>query len=130
MSQSLWRQRLQGQVLGIFAVLALVLATVGIYGVISYAVAQRTREIGVRVALGAQRGDVLAMVLRQGASLAGIGIAIGMGAALLVSRSLESLLYGVNATDLVSFTVVPVMLGVVTLLATFFPRAVRRGSIR
>ncbi len=126
-SQSLWRQRLQGQVLGIFAALALVLATVGIYGVIAYAVAQRTREIGVRMALGAQRAHVLAMVLREGALLSGIGIAIGIGAALLVSRSLESLLYGVTATDLVSFAVVPAILGVVTLLATFFP-ARRAGT--
>ena len=120
-SQSLWRQRLQGQVLGIFATLALLLATVGIYGVISYTVAQRTREIGVRVALGAQRGHVLGMVLGQGARLAGIGIVAGVGAALLLSRSLSSLLYGVKATDLVSFAVVPVILGVVTLFATYLP---------
>ncbi|HEY4306941.1 MAG TPA: ABC transporter permease [Gemmatimonadaceae bacterium] len=120
-SQSLWRQRLQGQVLGIFAVLALLLATVGIYGVISYAVAQRTREIGVRVALGAQRSHVLAMVLRQGASLAGTGLAIGIAAAFVVSRSLETLLYGVSATDLVSFAVVPAVLALVTMLATYLP---------
>jgi putative ABC transport system permease protein len=120
-SQSLWRQRLQGQVLGIFAALALVLATVGIYGVISYTVAQRTREIGVRVALGAQRGHVLAMVVRQGAALATAGVVIGIGAALVVSRSLASLLYGVSATDLVSFAVVPAILGVVTVIATYLP---------
>jgi len=108
-------------VLGIFAVLALVLATVGIYGVISYAVAQRTREIGVRVALGAQRGHVLAMVVRQSAALACAGVAIGIVAAFVVSRSLTTLLYGVSATDLVSFAVVPAILGVATLLATYFP---------
>jgi putative ABC transport system permease protein len=89
--------------------------------VISYTVAQRTRAIGVRVALGAQRGHVLGMVLGQGARLAGIGIVAGVGAALLLSRSLSSLLYGVKATDLVSFAVVPVILGVVTLFATYLP---------
>ena len=120
-SESLWRPRLQGQVLGIFAVLALLLATVGIYGVISYTVAQRTREIGVRVALGAQRSHVLAMVLRQSAVLASVGVAIGIGAALIVSRSLATLLYGVSATDLVSFAVVPAILGVVTIVATYLP---------
>jgi putative ABC transport system permease protein len=120
-SQSLWRQRLQGQVLGIFAVLALVLATVGIYGVISYTVAQRTREIGVRIALGAQRGHVLGMVLRRSALLAGIGVAIGIAGAFVVSRSLATLLYGISARDLVSFAIVPAVLGVVTLVATYLP---------
>jgi predicted permease len=120
-SQSLWRQRLQGQVLGTFAVLALLLAVVGIYGVISYTVAQRTRELGVRVALGAQRGDVMGLVLKQGLRLALAGIVIGVVGALAMTQTLSSLLYGVQATDLLTYTVVPVLLGAVALMATYVP---------
>jgi putative ABC transport system permease protein len=120
-SRSLWRQRLQGQVLGIFAVLALLLATVGIYGVISYTVAQRTHEIGVRVALGAQRGHVVSLVLGQGARLAVAGIVIGLLGAFAASRTLGALLYGVTTTDPVSFSAVPLILGAVTLAATYIP---------
>jgi putative ABC transport system permease protein len=119
--ESLWRQRLQSQVLGIFAALALALAMVGIYGVISYSVAQRTRELGVRLALGAQRVDVLSLVLRTGVRLAAIGIAIGLVGGLALSQSLAALLYGVTPRDLTTFTVVPVILGVVTLVATYVP---------
>ena len=120
-TQSLWRQRLQGEVLGTFAALALVLAMVGIYGVISYTVAQRTRELGVRVALGAQRADVMRLVLKQGVGMASAGIAIGVIGALAMTQALSSLLYGVQATDLLTYTVVPVMLGAVALLATYVP---------
>jgi putative ABC transport system permease protein len=120
-NRSLWRQRLQGQVLGIFASLALLLAVVGIYGVISYTVAQRTRELGVRVALGAQRVHVLGLVLGHGARLAGIGIAVGLVGAFALKGTLASLLYGVKSTDLVSFVGVPVLLGAVTLIATYLP---------
>jgi putative ABC transport system permease protein len=120
-SESLWRQRLQGQVLGIFAILALALAVVGIYGVISYTVAQRTRELGVRIALGAQRIDVLSLVLGHGARLAAAGIALGLLGALALTRTLSSLLYGVNATDGLTFIGVPLLLGVVTLIATYIP---------
>jgi putative ABC transport system permease protein len=122
-SQSLWRQRLQSQVLGIFAALALVLAVVGIYGVISYTVAQRTREIGVRVALGAQRRSVLALVLRQGLGLIVSGILIGVVGALGLTRALTTLLYGVSATDVVTYVTVPVLLGGIALVATYFPAA-------
>jgi len=120
-SQSLWRQRLQGQVLGTFAALALLLAIVGIYGVISYTVAQRTRELGVRVALGAQRGDVLTLVLKHGLRLALAGIVMGVIGALAMTQALSSLLYGVRATDLFTYTVVPVLLGTVAMLATYVP---------
>jgi ABC-type antimicrobial peptide transport system permease subunit len=120
-TQSLWRQRLQGQVLGIFAALALLLATVGIYGVISYTVAQRTREIGVRVALGAQRRNVLALVLGQGMRLVAIGIAIGVLGALALTRTLSSLLYGVSATDATTYATVPLVLGAIALAATYLP---------
>jgi putative ABC transport system permease protein len=122
-SQSLWRQRLQGRVLGIFAVLALVLATVGIYGVISYSVAQRTREIGVRVALGAQRRNVLALVLGQGIRLVIAGIVLGLAGALALTRALSSLLYGVSSTDLATYATVPALLGGIALIATYLPAA-------
>jgi ABC-type antimicrobial peptide transport system permease subunit len=120
-SQSLWRQRLQGQVLGIFAALALLLATVGIYGVISYTVAQRTREIGVRVALGAQRRNVLALVLGQGMRLVAIGIGTGVLGALALTQTLSSLLYGVSATDVTTYATVPLVLGAIALAATYLP---------
>jgi putative ABC transport system permease protein len=121
MARAVWRQRLQGQTLGAFAVLALLLAAVGLYGVIAYGVAQRRREIGVRLALGATRTQVVAVVLRQGGGLVVRGIVIGFVAALLLSRSLAALLYQVRATDPVTFTVVPLVLGLVALLATAVP---------
>ncbi|HKG94606.1 MAG TPA: ABC transporter permease [Gemmatimonadaceae bacterium] len=120
-SASLWRQRLQGQVLGAFAALALLMAAVGLYGVISYAVAQRTRELGVRIALGAGRGHVLALVLGQGARLALAGTAAGLAGALALSRVLSSLLYGVRPTDLATFVGVPAALVVVALGACYVP---------
>ena len=101
--------------------LALGLAALGIYGVISYAVAQRTRELGVRVALGAQRSDVLALVLKQGLRLTAAGILLALVGALALTRSLETLLYGVSARDLVTYTLVPLLLGGVALLATYVP---------
>jgi predicted permease len=120
-SRSLWRQRMQGQVLGIFAALALLLAVVGIYGVISYAVAQRTRELGVRIAMGASRRQVLALVLGQGARLALAGVALGLLGALALSRVIASLLYEVDALDPVTFGAVPLLLAAVALLATWVP---------
>jgi putative ABC transport system permease protein len=119
--RSLWRQRLQGQVLAVFASLALLLAVVGIYGVISYAVAQRTRELGVRLALGASRRQVLRLVLRQGASLALVGVAIGLAAAFALTRVVASLLYEVPALDPVTFVVVPLVLGAAAVLASLAP---------
>ncbi|MDQ6831708.1 MAG: ABC transporter permease [Gemmatimonadota bacterium] len=121
LSRSLWRQRLQGQVLGVFAVMALLLATVGIYGVISYTVAQRTRELGLRMALGASRGHVLALVVGQGTRLALIGVAIGIAGALALSRVVSGLLYGVQPTDLVTFIGVPIVLAGVAVLASYVP---------
>jgi putative ABC transport system permease protein len=120
-SRSLWRQRLQGQVLGAFAALALLLAIVGIYGVISYAVAQRTRELGVRMALGASRGHVLALVLGQGTRLALIGVAIGIVGALALSRVVASLLYGIRPTDPATFFGVPLLLTAVAMVASYVP---------
>ena len=120
-SRSLWRQRLQGQVLGVFAALALLLAAIGIYGVISYAVAQRARELGVRIALGATRTQVGRLVLGQGLRLAALGVVIGLAVALALSRVLRALLYGVTATDPGTFLFVPLLLLLVALLATLLP---------
>lgn len=120
-ARSLWRARLQGRVLGIFAALAMVLATMGIYGVISYAVAQRTRELGVRVALGASRRQVVALVVTQGVRLALIGVTVGLAGALILTRVLSRLLYGVQATDPLTFIAVPLVLGAVAVVATWIP---------
>jgi putative ABC transport system permease protein len=104
-----------------FAGLALLLATIGMYGVISYTVAQRTQEIGIRIALGAARGSVFGMVLLQGARLAAMGLAIGLLAALTVTRFLASFLYGVQPTDPLTFVAVSALLVSVALLACYLP---------
>ena len=104
-----------------FAGIAMLLAAIGIYGVIAYSVAQRTQEIGVRMALGARRADVLRLVLRQGAALALIGIAIGWMGALALTRTLSSLLFAVKATDPITFIAVPLGLIGVALAASFLP---------
>jgi ABC-type antimicrobial peptide transport system permease subunit len=106
---------------GFFGLLALLLAAVGIYGVISYSVGQRTREIGIRMALGAQRGKVFEMILRQGLMLAGSGIALGVVAALGVGRMLAGFLYGVGASDPLTFISLTIFLAAVALAASFFP---------
>lgn len=107
--------------MGIFAGLALLLTAVGIYGVLSYQVSQRTNEIGIRMALGAQRLDVLRLVLRQGLMLASIGVTIGLAGALALTRLLTSLLFGVTATDTVAFATVFSGLLVIALLASYLP---------
>jgi putative ABC transport system permease protein len=104
-----------------FALLALVLASVGIYGVVSYAVSQRTREIGIRMALGARGVDVLRLVLRNGMTLVVAGIAIGVGGALALTRFLTTMLFGVTPTDIRTFVVVSLALGVVALIACLVP---------
>ena len=111
-----------------FGILAVLLAAVGLYGVISYSVAQRTREIGIRVALGAQRGDVFTMILRHGLGLSGLGILIGIVAALGMDRILSSFLYGVSASDPLTFLSVSAFLAVIAAGASFFP-ARRAASI-
>jgi predicted permease len=120
-STSLWRQRMQGQVLGVFAVMAMLLAAIGIYGVISYAVTQRTREMGVRMALGAKRSQVAMLVLGQGARLAIVGVAIGLTGALLLRGTVAQLLYGIAATDPLTFIGVPLSLAAVAVLASLLP---------
>jgi putative ABC transport system permease protein len=124
---SLTQSRFSMLLLGAFGALALILASIGIYGVISYSVGQRTREIGVRMALGAQRRNVLGLVLGQGARLAGLGIAIGLVAAIGVTRLMASLLFGVAPRDPLTFFAVPVLLMAIALLACYIParRAMR-----
>jgi putative ABC transport system permease protein len=118
---SLSAQRFNMTLMGIFAGVALVLAAVGIYGVISYSVTQRTHEIGIRMALGAETGDVLRIVLKQGLSLAGLGVGIGLVAAFAVSRVMSTLLFGVSTTDPIIFGTISVVLTGVALGATLIP---------
>ncbi len=118
---SLFSQRLAASFLGAFGLLALVLATVGLYSVIRYAVSQRTRELGVRMALGAQPRDVARMVLREGMLLALAGLAAGLIAALAVTRFLEGQLLGVSATDPLVFAGVALLLAGVCALASWLP---------
>jgi putative ABC transport system permease protein len=128
---SLSRSRFTMLVLGVFAALALVLASVGIYGVIAYSVTQRTQEFGIRLALGASRRDVLRLVLGQGARLALLGISLGVIAALIITRLMATLLYGISASDPVTFTAVALLLAVVALAACYIParRATRVDPI-
>jgi len=107
--------------LGLFSALALLLGAIGIYGVISYSVAQRTREIGVRMALGAPRVGVFRMVVGQGLKLAGTGIAIGILAALGLARLMSSLLYQVSTADVETFSVVAILLLLVAFAASYLP---------
>jgi ABC-type antimicrobial peptide transport system permease subunit len=113
--------------LAVFAALALILASIGIYGVISYVAGQRTHEIGLRIALGAQRTDISKIVLGQAARLAIIGVAIGLAAAAGLTRLMSKILYGVSATDPLTFAVVAVVLTIVALAACYIParRAMR-----
>jgi predicted permease len=113
--------RTQGLLVGLFAGLAVLLAAVGIYGVMAYLVAQRTQEIGIRMALGAHRSDVLRLVVGRGLKLTLIGVAIGNGAALGLTRFLASLLYEVKPTDRVTFISVSLILTTVALLASYIP---------
>lgn len=130
-SNSFAARRLSMILLGVFAALALVLACVGIYGVISYLVGQRTHEIGVRMALGAQRGDVLRLVLGHGARMALIGVAIGIGAALGLTRLMANQLFGVSAHDPLTFAGVAMLLIIVAVAACYIParRALRVDPI-
>ena len=113
--------RMGAAMFGLCGAMALLISIVGLYGVVSFAVARRTKEIGIRMALGAARSQVLAMVLRQGLGLAGIGCAIGLAMALAVSRVAAGLLYGIGASDWVTFVLTPLVLIVVALVACLIP---------
>jgi ABC-type antimicrobial peptide transport system permease subunit len=106
---------------GVFAAVALTLATVGLYGLLSYSVARRTQEIGVRVSLGAQRSDVLRLILGEGARLALIGIVLGIVASLAVTRLMSSLLFGIKPSDPLTFITVAALLSLVALFASYVP---------
>ncbi len=119
--QSLWAARLGAILLAVLGGLALVLASVGLYGVMAYAVGQRLHEIGLRMALGAAQRVVLTMVLRQAMTLVVIGLVVGLLAAFGVSRVVSNLLYGISATDPLTFAGVSLLLAAVGLIASFVP---------
>ncbi len=121
LADSVAQPRIFTLLLGVFAALALALASVGIYGVVSYSVSQRTHEVGVRLALGAEQFDVLRLVIGQGMLLTGIGLGIGLAGAMALTRFLSSFLYGVRPTDPFTFAVVALALAGVALLATYIP---------
>jgi ABC-type antimicrobial peptide transport system permease subunit len=120
-ANTIWQSRVWGLLFGIFSGIALLLATAGIYGVMAYFVTQRTREIGVRVALGAQWSDVLKLILKSGMSLVAIGLIIGLAGALTLTRLMTSLLYEVSPTDPLTFGGVALCVIVATLLACYIP---------
>ena len=121
LSESMTRPRFRTFAFVAFGSLALVLAVTGVYGVMSYLVVQRTREIGIRVALGARRVDVLGLVIREGMSLALVGVAIGLGAALAMTRLMASLLFGVEATDPPTLVATTSLLLAMVLAACWIP---------
>jgi putative ABC transport system permease protein len=120
-SEAIARQRFSMLLLGVFAALALLLAAVGIYGVMSYSVAQRRHEIGIRIALGAQRADVLRMTMKQGLKLVALGLLIGLASAFVLTRVMASLLFGISATDPATFASICVVLLGVAALANYIP---------
>jgi putative ABC transport system permease protein len=120
-SATVARQRFSMMLLGIFAALALPLATVGIYGVMSYCVTQRTQEIGIRLALGARRADVLKMTMGWALKLVTFGLATGLVSALILTRVMANLLFGVTATDPITFVTILGVLMAVAMLASYIP---------
>jgi putative ABC transport system permease protein len=129
--QSLWAPRMGASLLAVFAGLSLVLAVIGIYGVMAYSVNQRTRELGIRMALGASRADVLRLVVVQGLRVTTVGVIVGLTASLAASRLIASLLYDVSPSDSITFVAVPVLLAAAALAASYLPalRATRIDPI-
>jgi putative ABC transport system permease protein len=121
LSQALWARRMGAALLGIFGLLALVLAAVGIYGVMSYTSNQRRHEIGIRMAIGAPTGRILQMVLSQGMIITGIGIAVGLAGSLVLTRFASTLLFGVSAVDPLTFSGIAALLLLVSLAAVYVP---------
>jgi putative ABC transport system permease protein len=120
-ANSIWQRRMSGTLILAFAGLALVLATVGIYGVMSHAIGQRTRELGIRMAMGATSSDVLRLVLSDGVKLIGFGVGLGLLGAFISSRIIRGLLYGVSSTDPLTFVFVPLFLFIVAIMACLIP---------
>jgi ABC-type antimicrobial peptide transport system permease subunit len=121
LSLALFPMRTSGLLLGILGLVALILSVSGLFGVVAYSVSQRTRELGIRMALGARFGDVLRLVMRQGLRLAIIGMIVGIAGALALTRLLQAFLFGITATDPATFTAVPVALLAAALLASWLP---------
>jgi ABC-type antimicrobial peptide transport system permease subunit len=119
--ESLARRRFSMLLLGVFASIALALATIGIYGVMAYLVDQGTRELGIRIALGASPRNILNLVVRQGMTLAFAGVTLGLAASFLLTQLIRSLLFGVRATDPITFAGISFLLAIVTLLACYIP---------
>ncbi|MGH9936017.1 MAG: FtsX-like permease family protein, partial [Blastocatellia bacterium] len=121
MTSSVAEPKFGALLLGLFASLALILTCIGLYGVMSYTVTQRTHELGIRMALGAQTRDVLKLVIRQGMGLTLLGAAIGIAGAAALTRMMKSWLFGVSPTDLLTFATVALLLTIVALLACWIP---------
>jgi len=121
MSEAVVTPRFRTSLLGVFAVIALILAMVGIYGVVSYAVTQRTHEIGIRMALGARAADVLKLILRNGMGPVLLGVTLGLAGAIGLTRLMASFLFGVTPTDPIAFTIVTLLLMAVVLMAAWLP---------
>jgi putative ABC transport system permease protein len=121
MSASMARRRFSLFLISVFAVSALLLAALGIYGVMAFVVSQRAQEFGIRLALGAKPRDILGLAFRPGLILTATGTIVGLGASIAVTRLMSSLLFGVSASDPITFVIVPLLLGIVTLAACFIP---------
>jgi putative ABC transport system permease protein len=131
LSNELATQRLSVVLVSLFSILALLLAAVGLYGVLAYSIAQRTREIGIRIALGAESGSILGLVVRQGLIIVGVGLAAGILGSVILTRLIQGLLYGVSGTDPIAVLTAVSVLGLAASLACLLPalRAIRVNPI-